>query len=172
MKIISSQKSVNFLLALLLFILDRVTKFWAVKYLVNIIPVFTFLDFIKLDLELAFNQGVSWGLFSANGLISSVSLILAILAILIYLIFYTSQKLRANKTILGESLIIVGAVSNLCDRFFYGAVVDFIHISFKFNYFNYLNNWGWDFPIFNFADVTIFGGVCYMLFKEYYPEKL
>ena len=87
MKIISSQKSVNFLLALLLFILDRVTKFWAVKYLVNIIPVFTFLDFLKLDLELAFNQGVSWGLFSANSLVSRVSLILAISVILIYLIF-------------------------------------------------------------------------------------
>jgi signal peptidase II len=168
MKTISSHKIVNYLPALLLFILDQVTKIWAVKYLVTIIPVFTFLDFIKLDLELAFNQGVSWGLFSAYNLISRLSLIAVILVILIYLILYTRHKLRAGKIILGESLIIAGAISNLIDRLYYGAVIDFIHVSFKFNY---LNNLSWDFPIFNLADMGIFIGVCYMLFREYYPEK-
>lgn len=165
MKIISSCKNFNYLLALLLLSLDQVTKFWAVKYLVNIMPVFNFLNLIKLDLELAFNQGVSWGLFRAHNLIARLSLIVVISVILIYLIFYTRQRLRSGKTILAESLIIAGAISNLIDRLYYGAVIDFIHVSFKFN------NLNWDFPIFNLADVGIFIGVCYMLFREYYPEK-
>lgn len=161
-KINIKQLWAQLLLGFLIFILDRVTKFWAVKYLIKIIPVFNFFNFIKLDFELAFNYGVSWGLFSSNSLFSKLSLIAVILFILSFLIFYTGKKLQAKKTILGEILIIAGAVSNLLDRFFYGAVIDFIHVSFNLN---------WDFPIFNLADIGIFIGVCYMLFRECYPEK-
>ena len=155
----------QFLLALVLFILDRVTKFWALSYLASPMSVFSFFNF-KLNFDLAFNHGVSWGLFSSNSLISKISLITVILVILSYLVFHTVQKLRAGRTILGESLIIAGALSNLCDRLIYGAVIDFIHVSFEFN------NLSWNFPIFNLADMGIFIGVCMMLFREYYPEKL
>ncbi len=150
------------LLGFLIFILDRVTKFWAVKYLIKVISVFNFFNFIKLDFELVFNYGVSWSLFSSNSLFSKLSLIAVILFILSYLIFYTTRKLCAGKPILGETLVIAGAVSNLIDRLYYGAVIDFIHVSFNLN---------WDFPIFNLADIGIFIGVCYMLFRECYPEK-
>lgn len=169
-KIINIKKLwTQLLLGFLIFILDRITKFWAVKYLAETIPVFSFFNFIKLDFELAFNHGVSWGLFSTNNLLARLGLVIVITAILSFLIFYTGKKLQTKKSILGEILIIAGAVSNLLDRFFYGAVIDFIHVSF--NSFNF-NNLSWDFPIFNLADVGIFMGVCYLLFREYYPEKL
>ena len=131
-----------------LFALDRITKYYALHNFAESYRVNDFLSF-----ELAFNRGVSWSMFhSANDTIFiAVSSVIAI--ILCTLIWHTVIRYRAGNNIIGELLVLAGAVSNLIDRFVYQGVVDFIFISY--------GSFAW--PIFNIADVSIVIGVLVMV---------
>lgn len=56
---------------------------------------------------------------------------------------------KKHKNFYAWGLILIGAVSNILDRFHYGGVIDFIALPY--------------FPIFNLSDVFIFLGVVYLL---------
>lgn len=71
-----------------------------------------------------------------------------ILVILVYLL-YKSYKAKELLYIFYITFIILGALSNLCDRIYYGSVIDYIEIIF----------WRYTWPIFNVADVMIVAGV-------------
>jgi len=60
-------------------------------------------------------------------------------------------------SVIAETLIIAGSVSNLIDRAVYGGVVDFVLLSY--------GTMSW--PVFNIADVAIVMGVGLLLF--WYP---
>jgi signal peptidase II len=80
-------------------------------------------------------------------------------AILIYMV-----KFGERSYIFPTALIIGAGISNIADRFTYGGVVDYVY-------------WhcGFDFAIFNFADVVIDIGVVwiiYLTFKDSKKEKI
>ncbi len=112
------------------------------------IPIFHFFG-ISFSLNLIFNTGAAWGLFSGNpGLLFAFRLV--ILSILgIYLYFYQRPFLK-NGAIW---LVATGALGNALDYLLYGRVVDFLHFTF----------WGHSFPIFNLADSYITLGVIALL---------
>jgi signal peptidase II len=110
-----------------------------------------------LDLVLAWNTGISYGLFRQEGPLGQWAL-LALKAIAAGLLWIWLARASSRLTALSLGLIIGGAVGNAVDRLAYGAVADFVlfHItteSFDFQWY-----------IFNLADVAIVAGVIGLLY--------
>src|SRR3990167_176843 len=137
-------------LALVVFVSDRLLKVWALMYCSERVDVLPF-----LSCELTFNRGISWGLFSgvSRFWIISVVMVSVVLFFAYRLYNYSDSILRG----LGESLVIAGALGNLADRFYYGAVIDFIVVGYH----------GWYWPVFNIADSAIVIGVGIMIWNEF-----
>lgn len=130
------------------FAVDRITKYWATVSLPESYPVNNYFSF-----ELVYNRGVTWSFldFTDN---TPFLILTGIIAVIIAAVaFYTYIQWMNHYTVIGEVLVISGALSNLIDRIAYGGVIDFIHFS--------INGWSW--PIFNLADVWIVCGVIIML---------
>lgn len=129
-----------FLIAMF-FITDRIFKELALKQglLISKSIISDLLSF-----RLLFNQNIAFSLpISGPILILIISLVILLL---IYIIFHRFIYLKNNKQeIYILVLILFGAISNLIDRFFYGAVVDYLDLKY--------------FTIFNLADVMISVGV-------------
>lgn len=125
---------------------DRITKFFALRMLAPI----DMNSFLSLDFML--NRGISWGLFHDSGetIFTIVSLFVIIITAVIIGIAY--QRYQEGRMIIGELLVICGAVSNIIDRMVYSGVIDFIVIHYQ----------DWSFPVFNLADVYIVVGICGM----------
>ncbi len=114
-----------------------------------------------LSCKVTFNRGASWSLFDYG---SDYSFYLLTFVITIFLggfAWYVHKRAEDDFDTFGEMLVLVGGTSNLMDRFLYGGVVDFIHLSYG----------RWSFPIFNFSDVYIVIGVCMMLYNAFYEEQ-
>lgn len=110
--------------------------------------------------SLTINRGISWGLFSTDAQLPFVIISLVLVAIVVWLIWHTWQRWLLKKMILGEVLVVTGAIGNIIDRFVYDGVVDFMLL----HYGDYA------FPaLFNLADVYITIGVflmfCGMLYE-------
>ena len=105
-----------------------------------------------LDLVMVWNRGVSYGLFTQDGDAGRWLLIVVGLAgaALFFAWMWTTERLLPA---LSLGLIAGGAVSNVIDRLVHGAVADFFlfHVD------------GFEWYVFNLADVWIVAGVVGML---------
>jgi len=140
------------LLAITIVIIDRFSKSYALRYCVQACQVNQY-----ISLECIYNRGIAWGiLYSAHPL--QFIIVSAIVAIIIGIIcIHTYHAFRRGAHIVGEIMILAGAISNFFDRLFHHGVIDFIHLSY--------NEWSW--PHFNFADLCIVIGVGIMLIGCY-----
>ena len=104
------------------------------------------------------NYGGAWSLFSDSTILITVISIIVIIGIIIYL-----SKKKINKKIesLGYAFLLGGAIGNLIDRIIYGYVIDFL----DFNIF------GYNFPIFNIADMGIVIGIFLIIVIEIRGNK-
>jgi signal peptidase II len=126
-------------------LIDRLTKWWAVTQLSEIgIRINQFISF-----ELAYNRGVSWGMFSSESTTAFVVVSAIIGFVMILLSVHAWMLYKQGNSIIGHIMALAGAMSNMIDRFYYGGVVDFILLSVR--------NWSW--PLFNIADSAIVLGV-------------
>lgn len=141
-----------FLFFVLPFLIDRITKLWALKQqFVN----YKITDFLYMHLE--FNRGVSWSLLNSQDSVTFAVLSAIIVSILIVLLWYSTNRFKLGFPIYGELLILSGGISNVIDRALYAGVVDFILIDF--------DCFSW--PIFNFADLFIVLGVMVLIVMSY-----
>ncbi len=110
-----------------------------------------------ISLVLAYNYGVAFSMFSFLQEYLKFIQLTIIAGILIYL--YFNKEVFLNYY-LPVSILLAGGLSNILDRFTYGAVVDYVY-------------WhcGFDFAIFNFADVIIDIAVVLILYKQYKEYK-
>jgi signal peptidase II len=108
------------------------------------------------DLVLAFNRGVSFGLFNAAGGGRSEALLFSLVAaaIVVGLVWWLARA-ASLLLVVAIGLIIGGAVGNVLDRARLGAVVDFLDF--------HVGSWHW--PAFNLADSAICVGVAAMLLE-------
>lgn len=107
-----------------------------------------------INLRLVFNEGVAFSLLAfLQGWLKWIQLIL-IAGVLIYII-------RLNKTCyaLPSGILIGAGLSNVYDRFIHGGVVDYIYWHCGFN-----------FAIFNFADIIIDIAILWLLFLNFRPK--
>jgi len=106
-----------------------------------------------ISLVLAYNKGVAFSMFAFLGEYLKYIQVALIFAVVGYLI---SKKDILKEYAVPAGLILAGGISNIADRFFREGVVDYVY-------------WhcGFDFAIFNYADVMIDLGVLLILIKSF-----
>jgi len=117
-----------------------------------------------LDLVLAWNKGISYGLFQLEGpLWRGVLLAITAIAVGLFTIWIAHTGSRLTAVALG--LIIGGAAGNAVDRLLHDAVVDFIlfHITTESINFNWY--------VFNLADAAIVAGVAGLLYESVLGDR-
>lgn len=150
--------SLNLLILILIFFIDRLTKI----YILNLAEVENSLDIYiapYLNLYLVWNKGIAFGLFSMNESIF-YNLITFIIGIIILIIFYMIFK-KNNIQRYFLLLIAGGAMGNFYDRLIYTAVPDFIDLHF----------YGYHWFVFNIADIFISLGVFCLILDELFFYK-
>lgn len=120
----------------------------------RVIPVMPF-----FNLVLGYNRGVSFGLLSSDN--SYAPYALSAFALVIVIVLFVALW-RSNNILhtCGFAAIIGGALSNVVDRLYDGAVTDFLDF--------FIGQYHW--PAFNFADTAIICGVVLLLIP-YKPER-
>ena len=112
-----------------------------------------------LNLNLVFNTGIGFGLFSLNTGVYYNMLSMLIFLIILVLVYLMFQSKTSEKIFF--SFIIGGAIGNLYDRIIYKAVPDFIDFHIKdFHWFT-----------FNIADIFISLGIIFMILNEIIYNK-
>ncbi|CAA7613206.1 signal peptidase II [Magnetospirillum sp. UT-4] len=156
------------ILAAIVMILDQATKWWIVETVmrpegvaetpffspvrIEVLPVF--------DLVMAWNRGVSFGIFNTDGPWNA--LVLSVLSLVISggLVLWLH---KAETRLVGYALgaIIGGALGNVVDRIRWGAVADFLDVHVA----------GWHWPAFNLADSAITVGAVLLVLDALFPRR-
>ena len=132
------------LVALVVLVLDQATKLFMRLVLGDELPMVVTGFF---NLVLVYNQGVSFSLLWFEGAAGPYILAALALAIVGALIWWVRREPRPfNAVTVG--LIVGGAIGNVIDRLYLGAVVDFLDF----------HAFGWHWPAFNVADSGIVVG--------------
>lgn len=121
------------------FILDRLSKAWAVRRLGagEIVDLWLgMLRFVYVE-----NTGAAFGLLQGRQTALAVVTGLILLGLLVWLVIGRNTLAALPKT--GLWLLLGGAAGNLVDRVAYGYVIDFIEVRFI------------RFPVFNLADTFV-----------------
>jgi len=145
--------------ALLVVVLDQLTKYLAETYLVPAEPLAILPSF---NLTLLYNRGAAFSFLNDAGgwqrwFFVAVSS-LASVALLVWLHRLQAQQWRLA---LALSLVLGGAVGNLVDRLWLGHVIDFIQV--------YYGNWY--FPAFNIADSAITVGAVLLVWDSLFGKR-
>jgi signal peptidase II len=139
-------------------LLDQLTKFAILQnFTVNkVVEVTSF-----FNLVLVHNRGAAFSFLSdaagwQRGLFITLALVAS--AWIVYLLRrYRQQKLFS----LALSLVLAGALGNVIDRVFFGAVVDFLDF----------HVYGYHWPAFNVADSAITCGAALLIWDGFRPQK-
>jgi signal peptidase II len=158
----TQRKIIYFILILAILIaFDQISKTFLINFLKEkpgyMIELTPFLKIVY-----AWNYGVSFGLFNDHYQYSNYAF-LALNSLIILYLSYLAIKSETCKSFLGFSVIIGGALGNICDRIFLGSVFDFL-------YFYYGD---FHFPAFNLADsfITIGAGILIYEYLFYSSSK-
>ncbi len=140
--------------AVIIFILDRLTKLWVVEWLdlQNLYAIDVFPPY--LNLRMAWNDGINFGLFGSSGEATRWILIIIALVISMVVVFW-ARNAKGWKAPIAAGLVVGGALGNVFDRIIYGAVADFLNMSCC-GFWNPFS--------FNVADATIFIGLFGLIF--------
>jgi signal peptidase II len=142
------------IVALLTLVADQANKAWMLyvydigaKQTVTLTPFF--------DLVLVWNKGISYGLLPQDSAAGRLGLIAFAIVASVALVVWLA-RITAPLTAVAIGLIIGGALGNAIDRAVYGAVADF----YAFHAF------GFEWYVFNIADVAIVAGVIGLLYDS------
>ncbi|SIS66647.1 signal peptidase II [Phaeovulum vinaykumarii] len=102
-----------------------------------------------LNLRMAWNRGVNFGLFADDAEIMRWALVALSLAISAGVWIWAARAGQGRAARLFAGLLVGGALGNVLDRMVYGAVADFLNMGWP----GFDNPWS-----FNVADVAIFLG--------------
>ena len=147
-----------------IFVLDQVLKYWVVHVLqldrvreIDVLPPW-------LNLRMAWNQGVNFGLMASDTDVTKWILIAVALGIVAWVWVWIWRSNAGVMARIAGGLLIGGAIGNVIDRLLYGAVADFLNMSLP----------GWQNPYsFNVADIAIFAGAIGLVLvpQKKEPEK-
>lgn len=141
-----------------LFLIDQLSKYWVLTHL-------TMGEFVQLvpglNVTLAHNRGIAFSLLSQKPTWGQTALIILIIGICSFIGGWLAKTPFKDKwNGISLSLILGGALGNLCDRIWHGYVIDFIDF--------YLNSWHW--YTFNLADSFITIGAIMMTKTIFFPK--
>jgi signal peptidase II len=144
----------GFAAAALVALVDQLAKAWILQRFAedgppDLVPPFTWF----FGLTLTANRGMSFGLFNNDAALNTV-VFTALAAVIVGALVVWLKGVHQTLLALALGLVIGGAVGNVIDRLWRGAVVDFLEMHLA----------GWRFPwIFNVADAAISIGVGLMV---------
>ncbi|SMF70562.1 signal peptidase II [Candidatus Pelagibacter sp. HIMB1321] len=158
LRFLNQKTIINLGVLLLIFAIDRFSKIYIVqKNLNGLSSEIKLNNFLSLDL--VWNKGVAFGLFSMNS-VAFYNVLTILILIIILIILYLSFTSSGFKKI-AYLMIAGGAIGNVYDRIFYRQVPDFIDFHVRdFHWF-----------IFNIADIFITFGVIFMILIECKTNK-
>ncbi len=145
-------------IAFLIVILDLISKQWIFNHLdfgsaLVISPFFNIVHFQ--------NTGAAFSFLSeASGWQRYFFIVISLIAIVI-IIRLMRERLKQPLLCLALAFILGGAIGNLCDRSYYGFVIDFIYVHYQAYYW----------PAFNVADSFISIGVSLILYDAFKNKK-
>ena len=151
---------VNFSVVFLIFLIDRISKFYIIK-LATLEKNFEIYVTSYLNLYLVWNKGIAFGLlsFDSSFIYNIVSFIILLIIIALILMIVKELHIFKKNCFL---IILGGAIGNLFDRIYYTAVPDFIDF--------HIENIHWF--IFNIADIFISVGVVCLIYAEiFFKDK-
>lgn len=122
-------------IALVVVILDRIFKTWALKTRANQIILPGILNARYME-----NTGMAFSVFSEQPIALTAFTIILIFALTVWLLARPNESPAFR---MGLWLIVGGGLGNLYDRLVYGYVIDFIELAFV------------RFAVFNWADICI-----------------
>jgi signal peptidase II len=137
------------LTAVLTFLLDQISKWFVVHWLDlrNLGEIDTWAPY--LNLRMAWNYGVNFGLFAHSADAARWILIAVAFVISGAVVFWIRKEQPKPLGMISAGLLLGGAMGNVVDRILYGAVADFLNMSCC----GIANPYS-----FNVADITIFAG--------------
>lgn len=108
------------------------------------------------------NTGCAWGFLSGKPWAQTFLKIITVIAILFF-VFYYIYSIKKGYVFLqyGIAVSFAGTMGNFIDRVLLNGVTDFISLTF----------WGYDFPIFNIADVCLTCGVIMIITHLIFLDK-
>ena len=145
-------------IAFLIVILDLISKQWIFNHLdfgsaLVITPFFNIVHFQ--------NTGAAFSFLSeSSGWQRYFFIVVSMIAIVI-IIRLMHERLKQPLLCLALAFVLGGALGNLCDRSYYGFVIDFIYIHYEAYYW----------PAFNVADSFISIGVALILYDALKNKK-
>lgn len=149
--------SLGIAIAILVIILDQLTKYLVVQELAlyQSIPVFT-----GFNITLAHNMGAAFSFLSEAGGWQRYFFISLGAVVSIVLVFWIKSLRKDQKCLFfALALVLGGVIGNVWDRIAYGYVIDFIDVSLGFIPLKIFNPW----PTFNIADSAIFIGAILLI---------
>lgn len=142
------------------FMIDQVTKAWAVRRLrfgddISVIPGF-------LNFAYAQNTGVAFSMLDNHGDAGRWGLSIVALVAGVLVMYFFWRTPRSDDRILGAlALLLAGIAGNVTDRLRLGFVVDFIDVQFG----------SWHYPTFNIADMAIVTGAGLMIIDMFLSKR-
>ena len=136
-----------------IFFLDRISKFYVISQSEKNLSYDLFQSKF-LNISLIWNEGIAFGLlsFEKDHFYNILTILILIVVILILFMIFKSEGLKKYSLM----MILGGALGNLYDRIFFGAVPDFIDF--------HVGNFHWF--IFNVSDIFITLGVIFLITLE------
>jgi signal peptidase II len=144
--------------ALIVAVADQVSKLWILDLFagrpaaVEVAPFF--------NLVLTWNRGMSFGLFNSDNTLNVV-VFTGVAAIIVTGLLIWLRRVEQLLLALAIGMVIGGAIGNVIDRVWRGAVVDFLDFHLA----------GWHFYVFNLADAAISVGVGLMLIDSLLVQR-
>lgn len=161
-----------FLTALLVFLLDQVTKAWIFSHLELPLGSYFYPDSIPVIEGFFYivhigNEGAAWGMLHGYG---------GLLALFAFVALFAIYKLRDSLELyrrpmqLTFGLLVGGVLGNLVDRLIHGHVIDFLdfHLPFSIPYILP----GGRYPAFNIADCGIVIGVFAYITLSFFQKEI
>ncbi len=145
----------DFFFILIIFSLDRISKIIIIDLnKTNELINYNLSPFLNLDL--VWNQGIAFGLFSFNENMyyNILTSIIIIVTLIVFVLMLKSNKYQKY----GFLMVFAGSLGNIFDRLYYSSVPDFIDL--------HINNFHWF--IFNVADIFITLGIILLIFTEFF----
>ena len=148
----------NLLVIIIIFSLDRISKFYVILKSESNLSSSLFTSKF-LNINLIWNDGIAFGLFSFDEKIYYNFMTAIIILIALIILWFITKTQNIEK--IAFLMVFSGALGNIFDRLYYTSVPDFIDIHVKdFHWF-----------IFNVADIFICLGIIILIALEFYPKK-
>ncbi len=144
--------------ALLVVMVDQLTKYWAVSTLTFAEPVAVI---PHLNWTLAYNYGAAFSFLADMGgwqrwFFSGIAVIVSV----VFIVWLSRLPHRFTVEVWGINLVLGGAIGNVIDRVLEGRVTDFIDF--------YIGTW--HYATFNVADMAISVGAVLLIFSEFFVK--